>query len=122
MAVTEQPEREPEDLADFFGMGNKEIYDQLREFSSPELDTLMQFTKVSYEEIMMYSDYMLLAEEFDLEWMGGVVRRDLLLRKSEKGWFLDKIGSILKSIASMAEGVGEGIGQVSSSIKEAFSG
>lgn len=122
MTVQNEGADDSEALADFFGMGNKEIYDQLKEFSSSELDTLMQFTKLSYEEIMMYSDYMLLAEEFGLDWMEGVVRRDLLLRKSEKGWFLDKIGGILKSIASMAEGIGEGIGQVSTSIKEAFSG
>lgn len=112
---------EGQDLASFFGMdAAKELYGQLKEFSSSDIKKIMQFTKISYEEIMMYSDYLLLAEEMELTWLEGVVERDLQLRKSEKGWFLGVIAGIVKAALGAVEGIGSAVGEVSSSIKEAF--
>lgn len=82
----------------------------------------IQHTRISDEEVKMYSDFFMIAEQFEMKWLRQVALNDILLIKSRDGWLVKVKATILQRISQSMGNVGETIGEVSRDIKEAFSG
>lgn len=112
-----------ENLAEFFGSGTEDkFYDQMNALTDGEFSQAIQHSRLTDEEIRMYSDYFMISVQMNMPWLETVALNDILLKKSRDGWMVKIKAGILQRVSGMLGSIQDGVGEVSRDIKEAFSG
>lgn len=120
MFIMSEPD---ERLADFLpNKGNESFYKQMDSLDDDSLKKAIQHSNLTQEEIVMYSDYLMIAENMNLPWLREVTINEVLMKKSQGGWLVKIKAGILQRISQSVGDMGDMVGQVSTDIKEAFSG
>lgn len=109
-------------LADIIEGGSQaKALKALENLTSYDPNVIIQLSKLTGEELEYYSMLIDIGQSYNMSWMVELAYREIAMKKSVDGWLVTVIAGILEKFGRVIADISGGIGEVSQSVKEAFS-